>query len=165
MVVNVFGYGTFITRYYDKYPIIAEIEGFKRIYHPDPIYPFFFPFVIKRTGAKMRGIMMHEKDDKYLKYWDDYEGYPKFYNRIEIEVKIVSDKHKILGDIELDSMKTWLYVPSKRTESLDLDKLYKKMRREKSDDYQEMMEKDLWMEKLKQESPDILETLPELFLE
>lgn len=163
MVVNVFGYGTFITKYHDKYPIVAEIEGFKRIYHFNSIYPYHFPFVIKRDGAKVKGIIMHEENDIYLKFWDEYEGYPSFYDRKEVDVKILSDRNNLLDGVDLSSMKTWLYVPSRKTESLTLDRIFKTMRRERSEDYQEMMGRDLWLEKMEKERPEIVNALPELF--
>ncbi|MHA1683907.1 MAG: gamma-glutamylcyclotransferase family protein [Promethearchaeota archaeon] len=158
----IFGYGTLITLNYKKFPLVAEVDGFKRIYHDSEIYHYHFPFAIKRDGLKMRGIILLE-DDNALDFYDNYEGYPSFYDRVEVPFRIISDSNGLLEKSDVDELKAWIYVPSNSTESLRLDRIYKIMRREDKVAYDEMMKKDMWLEKLRRDHPYLLDVLPALF--
>ncbi|MHA1370565.1 MAG: gamma-glutamylcyclotransferase family protein [Promethearchaeota archaeon] len=163
MALFVFGYGTFISKNFRRYPIVAEISGYKRIYHPDDLYGLWYPFVLPSQSSRVRGILMYEKDDSLLNYWDHYEGYPELYTRVLVPVEIISDRYDLLNDVDKNNIRAWVYVPSERTESLTLDRIFKRMRRKNKKTYDEMMALDLWLEKLKREDPEIPKLLPELF--
>lgn len=164
MVTIIFGYGTLIPMSYQKFPIVAEVNGYKRVYHDSELFGFPFPFAIKKENASMRGILMLETKEG-LSYWDTYEGYPSFYDRKLVPVEVISDKQGLLPSIPPEGLHAWLYVPSHSTESLRLDSIFKMMKRQDRESYDEMMEKDTWVEKMARDNPELVEALPELFVD
>ena len=158
----IFGYGTLITKHYREYKIVAEVVGYKRIFHPGDDYGLWYPFVIPKANSICRGLLIRDSDGTYLAAVDTYEGYPDLYDRIEVPVTIIHDPDPPLGDAAIPT-KAWLYVPSTKTSSLTLDRIFKQMKKHDKGAYKEMMEKDLWLEKMRNEYPQIVSLLPELF--
>lgn len=163
MAGYIFGYGTLIPKYYQENNVVAEIEGYKRIYHTSSDYYFWYPFVIKKSNYRCKGILIPDKDGSLLASIDGYESYPELYDRIQVPVTVVSDPEARLADIDPASIKAWLYVPSTKTLSLKLDRIFKQMKKHDMDAYKDMMEKDLWIEKLRLDHPEIVQVLPALF--
>lgn len=160
MGANVFGYGTLISMHYRDSPVVVEVEGFKRVYSPHPAYGFDYPFVMKKPGNKLRGILLAGVSPSRLERLDFYEGVPRLYERVEVPVDIIANK----AFLPLDGpVVAWIYVPSPRTLSLDLDRAFKEVRRQDIEAYQAMMDRDLWLERLASDQPGIKEALPELF--
>ncbi len=162
MDTHLFAYGTLIPKHYQEHKIVAEIKGFKRIFHPSDDYGLWYPFVISKADATCRGLLIHDPDGTFLAATDTYEGYPELYDRIEIPVSVVND----FGTPPLEGQvptKAWIYVPSTKTSSLTLDRIFKQMKKHDKDAYKEMMEKDLWLEKMQKDYPQLVELLPALF--
>jgi gamma-glutamylcyclotransferase (GGCT)/AIG2-like uncharacterized protein YtfP len=158
----IFGYGTLITKHYREHQIVAEVAGFKRIFHPGEDYGLWYPFVISKADATCRGLLIRDPDGTFLAATDTYEGYPTLYDRIEVPVTIVHHQDPPLGDA-VAPLKAWIYIPSTKTSVLTLDRIYKQMKKHDKDAYKKMMEKDLWLEKMQKEYPQIVELLPGLF--
>jgi len=163
MPCYIFAYGTLIKDYYNRYPVVVEVEGFKRVFSPSPLFKYTYPFVVKKAGCKVRGILAVEPDESALHSIDKYEGYPDLYTREQVPVQIISDDQHILDDTGETGIQAWIYVPSAKTLSLRLDRVFKAMKLEQRDAYIEMMETDLWRSKMEQEMPDLKEILPALF--
>ncbi|MEX2680890.1 MAG: gamma-glutamylcyclotransferase family protein [Candidatus Sigynarchaeota archaeon] len=158
----IFGYGTLIPKHYRENKIVAEIKGFKRIFHPGDDYGLWYPFVITKADATCRGLLIRDVDGTLLSATDTYEGYPELYDRIEVPVHVVHNAENSLDNAQMPR-KAWLYVPSTKTASLTLDRIFKQMKKHDKNAYKEMMEKDLWLEKLQQEYPQLVEFFPALF--
>nr|MDO8084335.1 gamma-glutamylcyclotransferase family protein [Candidatus Sigynarchaeum springense]MDO8117829.1 gamma-glutamylcyclotransferase family protein [Candidatus Sigynarchaeota archaeon] len=158
----IFGYGTLIPKHYRENKIVAEIKGFKRIFHPGDDYGLWYPFVITKADATCRGLLIRDPDGTILTATDTYEGYPELYDRVEVPAFVIQSAGSQPGDAQLPT-KAWLYVPSTKTCSLTLDRIFKQMKKHDKIAYKEMMEKDLWLEKMRQEYPHIVESLPALF--
>jgi hypothetical protein len=158
----IFGYGTLITKHYREHQIVAEVAGFKRIFHPGEDYGLWYPFVIPKVNARCRGLLIEDPDGSFLAATDTYEGYPDLYDRVEVPVSIIHAPDQSTGDA-IAPLKAWIYIPSTKTSSLTLDRIYKQMKRHDKSAYKDMMEKDLWLEKMKNDYPQIAEMLPDLF--
>jgi gamma-glutamylcyclotransferase (GGCT)/AIG2-like uncharacterized protein YtfP len=159
----IFAYGTLIRDYYDRFPVVVEADGFKRVFSPHPLFKYSYPFVLKRPGCKVRGILALEPDDSALRSIDKYEGYPDLYTREQVPVQIVSDDQHVIDDTVERPIQAWIYVPSPKTMSLRLDRVFKLMKQKQRDAYIDMMENDLWRAKMEQEMPDLKAMVPALF--
>lgn len=159
----IFGYGTFITKFWKKFKVIAEIDGFKRIFHASAYYGFWYPFVIKKAYQKCRGLLLIDENGDILSSLDEYEDYPDLYDRIEVPFTIISDPENKFQEIDPKCLKAWVYIPSTKTSSLTLDRIFKQMKKQDIEAYKEMMEKDMWLEKISTEYPEIVEYFPTLF--
>jgi hypothetical protein len=159
----IFGYGTLIPTYWRENRLVGEIEGFKRIFHTSPLFGFWYPFVIKKTNQKCRGILIQDKTGALLSRIDEYENYPDLYDRIQVPVKMISDPDNLFQGETIKEIKAWIYIPSIKTSSLTLDRIYKQMKKNDMGAYKDMMEKDLYLEKIRQEYPDLVRELPSLF--
>ncbi|MBN2151617.1 MAG: gamma-glutamylcyclotransferase [Candidatus Lokiarchaeota archaeon] len=162
MDTYVFGYGTLIPKHYREHKIVAEVKGFKRVYHPGEDYGLWYPFVISKADATCRGLLIRDPDGSFLAATDTYEGYPDLYDRVEIPVSIIGNHGSLFPDGQVPT-KAWIYVPSTKTSSLTLDRIFKQMKKHDKDAYKEMMERDLWLEKMQKDYPEIIEILPALF--
>ncbi|MHA1792111.1 MAG: gamma-glutamylcyclotransferase family protein [Promethearchaeota archaeon] len=165
MKTYLFGYGTLISMYHEKFPIVVEVKGFKRIYHDSHYFNYSFPFVIVRPKEKTRGILICFESEDKLRSIDRYEGYPTFYDRIQVPVEVISDKNNLLDENEVKTgIKAWIYVPSRQTESVQLNQMFRKMKKESPETYDEMMKKDVWLMKMRTaEGGVVYNSLPELF--
>jgi len=159
----IFGYGTFITRFWHEFDVIAEIDGFKRIFHASPLFGYWYPYVIKKVDQRCRGLLLIDANGDMLPALDEYEDYPALYDRIQVPFTIISDPENKLGAIDSEERKAWVYIPSIKTASLKLDRIFKQMKKQDIEAYKEMMEKDMWLEKIRDEHPEIAEQFPALF--
>ncbi|NMC04919.1 MAG: gamma-glutamylcyclotransferase [Candidatus Lokiarchaeota archaeon] len=162
METCIFGYGTLIPKHYREHQTVAEISGFKRIFHPGDDYGLWYPFVIAKAGATCRGLLLRDPDGSLLASTDKYEGYPDLYDRVEVPVTIVRAAG-MNGEHIMAPTKAWIYVPSTKTSSLTLDRIFKQMKKHDKDAYKDMMENDLWLEKMRRDHPQLLSIVPALF--
>src|SRR5271157_4854593 len=121
----IFGYGTFITRFWKQFNVIAEIDGYKRIFHASPLFGHWYPFVIKKAGQRCRGLLLIDDGDM-LSSLDEYEDYPDLYDRIEVPFTIISDPENKFETIDPTECKAWVYVPSIKTASLKTRRFYRR---------------------------------------
>lgn len=164
MVVYIFAYGTLIPMNYEKYPVVAMLKGYKRVYHPNrALYRYDYPFVVKKKGYSTTGIVLCEENESILDHWDAHEGYPNHYNRVLAKIKIISDPNQFIPSSEAVSLEAWVYVPSVKTLSLKIDKIFKDMKRKNEIEYRRMMEQDLWLERLLEKEKNIKQVIPKLF--